>query len=640
MSWLPGWKNRIKLTIDSSKVEENLTDFPVLITLSSGCGISSADVTDIFTELTYSGRKKIAVTVVSGTSENYCYTEIEKWDQSNQQAWLWTKVPTITSGTGTVLYLYYDSAQADNVEDRGHLCIHSDDTDGSTTFTDSSLSEHSITANEDVHHETDQAKFGASSIYFDGTGDYLSLSDSDDWDFGEGEFTIDFWMRRSSTFGAGKDIISSNRLGGTSWLVHITNAHVYFYVNGGSALSAAHTESLDTWEHYAFVRSEDTLTIYVDGTSIGSGSISGTTVNGSSYLKIGGDTVYMDGFLDEIRIVKGEAAWTTDFTPPTSIYSGGGYVGDTGNRVAQNVWDSDFEGVYHLAQDPSGGSSCVLDSTSNGNHLTPSGMTDPGDLVSALVGKGLQVAAESDQLNADSGVTLTGAWTFSIILKMISFNTRDALFGETSYNDGRTSFEGNDTLWVTRAGNNSTEMALSPVFPTGSFALLTLLRDSSDNIYVYCDDDQIGSGSGGGDVGFSRLFDSPDNSGWAGMKDAITDEVRFSNVERSAAWIKADYYSCFDALLTFGIDVYPTYYFTGYVYEENNSNPVSRIVRIYNRDTGALIGSTTSSGNGYYYIETTYSGSHYLVALDDDVGTQYNLAVLDRMTPAVSSGTV
>ena len=79
------------------------------------------------------------------------------------------------------------------------------------------------------------------------------------------------------------------------------------------------------------------------------------------------------------------------------------------------------------------------------------------------------------------------------------------------------------------------------------------------------------------------------------------------------------------------------YYFSGYVYEENESNPVSRKVYCYNRSDGTLINSTTSSGNGYYYLETTYSGSHFLIALDDESGTQYNLVGLDYMVPVTVS---
>jgi hypothetical protein len=89
------------------------------------------------------------------------------------------------------------------------------------------------------------------------------------------------------------------------------------------------------------------------------------------------------------------------------------------------------------------------------------------------------------------------------------------------------------------------------------------------------------------------------------------------------------------ALSSFQVLEFPAneiYYFSGYVKEVDT--PVSREVYCYRRDTGELIGSTTSSGDGYYYLPTTYSGEHFIVALDDDAGTQYNLAALDRMAPA------
>lgn len=72
-------------------------------------------------------------------------------------------------------------------------------------------------------------------------------------------------------------------------------------------------------------------------------------------------------------------------------------------------------------------------------------------------------------------------------------------------------------------------------------------------------------------------------------------------------------------------------YFSGYVYEIDV--PVSRKIYVYNRDTGALVNYTTSSGDGYYYIETTYSGAHYIVALDDESGESYNAVILDKMVP-------
>lgn len=74
------------------------------------------------------------------------------------------------------------------------LMLHMDGTDEGTTFTDSSTSAHTVTANGQTNTEIGQSMFGSASGQFDGTDDYLSIPDSADWNFGNGDFTIDFWV--------------------------------------------------------------------------------------------------------------------------------------------------------------------------------------------------------------------------------------------------------------------------------------------------------------------------------------------------------------------------------------------------------------------------------------------------------------
>jgi len=72
--------------------------------------------------------------------------------------------------------------------------------------------------------------------------------------------------------------------------------------------------------------------------------------------------------------------------------------------------------------------------------------------------------------------------------------------------------------------------------------------------------------------------------------------------------------------------------YEGYVTE--NSDPVSRTVRLYYRDTGELIDSTTSSGsNGYYSFDALVNDEHFIVAFDDEAGEDYNSLILDRLLP-------
>lgn len=72
-------------------------------------------------------------------------------------------------------------------------------------------------------------------------------------------------------------------------------------------------------------------------------------------------------------------------------------------------------------------------------------------------------------------------------------------------------------------------------------------------------------------------------------------------------------------------------YFSGYVYELGSG--VSRYMLLHNRSSGELLDTTTSSGNGYYYLETSYSGTHYIVCLDNDVGEDYNDLVIGNVIP-------
>lgn len=80
-----------------------------------------------------------------------------------------------------------------------------------------------------------------------------------------------------------------------------------------------------------------------------------------------------------------------------------------------------------------------------------------------------------------------------------------------------------------------------------------------------------------------------------------------------------------------------SHYVSGYVME--TTVPVTRVVNIHRSDTGELVGSTTSSGiGGYFYVTTTYSGSHYVICLDDESGVDYNYLIYGKIYPITISG--
>lgn len=218
------------------------------------------------------------------------------------------------------------------------LIVHWDGADAATAYTTEDDGARTVTFGGTAQLDTAQKKFGASSLLLDGNSDYVTIPDSDDWDFGEGDFTIDFWIRyASSTEGQvviGQYVDANNR-----WYLmkdDATHKHkwIFVWIVGGVA-KAAYTAtsnwspSDDTWYHIAFVRNGSNAYLFIDGVSTALTTLTtfGTLSSiGASALIIGrygAGTLYVNGWIDELRVCKGVARWTANFTPPTSAYSKG-----------------------------------------------------------------------------------------------------------------------------------------------------------------------------------------------------------------------------------------------------------------------------------------------------------------------------
>jgi hypothetical protein len=207
------------------------------------------------------------------------------------------------------------------------LLIHSNTTDGSTTFTDSSQEGRTITVSGDTQHDTAQSKFGTTSIYFDGT-DYLEVPDADEFSF-VGDFTIDFWVRTTSetysrvwTTGSTTGILSGSIDIGGDGLVAFRgdptgSAPSDVKLDGSTAVNDG------SWNHIAVVRTGDSWVLYINGTSDDTAtssiaSLSNEAINpriGMSEI----DNFGYVGWVDEFRVLN-YAAWDDDFTPQTIPY--------------------------------------------------------------------------------------------------------------------------------------------------------------------------------------------------------------------------------------------------------------------------------------------------------------------------------
>lgn len=216
--------------------------------------------------------------------------------------------------------------------------LHFNGTDGATSFIDESGK--TWTAAGSAQIDTAQSKFGGASLLLDGTTDYISTPDSADFNFSNGNFTIDFWFRAASTmdnfdtwFG-----IWNSTPANTNYIKfdYGSGGAIRFVVVASSSIvaeytaSSAQTFTAGTWYHLAVVRNGTNILIFKDGTSLT--LTTGTAISSSSLPDLTGAAVYgsdranasrdINGHIDEARISKGIARWTANFTPPSIEYSG------------------------------------------------------------------------------------------------------------------------------------------------------------------------------------------------------------------------------------------------------------------------------------------------------------------------------
>jgi len=233
------------------------------------------------------------------------------------------------------------------------LLMHFNGTNGSTTMTDSSKNNVSFTVNGNSQISTAQSKFGGASILFDGTGDYLSSPSTSNFAFGTGDFTIECWAYKNS--GTNNGILHLSSTAGGLQANSSTNLAIAlfstgtgtFYANNTSYNTSAFTNTTNTWNHYAIVRSSGVTKLYFNGnlvTDIGtSGAITDTTNYTGTYLAIGGyySTSYLwNGYIDEFRITNGVARYTSNFTPPTTQFLDS--AGDANSNVVVNSTATGF----------------------------------------------------------------------------------------------------------------------------------------------------------------------------------------------------------------------------------------------------------------------------------------------------------
>jgi len=202
------------------------------------------------------------------------------------------------------------------------LLINFDGIDGANTYT--AETGQTVTFAGTAQLDTDQKKFGTASLLLDGNSDYVTVPDSDDWHFGTGDFTIDFWVNfhdlsvTNFLFAQRKD--SSNH---HSFSISSAGVITYYCRTGGidRALyvrSAPVFTQTGIWYHVTLVRNGSSLNLYINGTrySINETTAIGDLGNIDAVFTIGAngaETGFCSAYIDAFRISKGIARWTENF---------------------------------------------------------------------------------------------------------------------------------------------------------------------------------------------------------------------------------------------------------------------------------------------------------------------------------------
>ena len=323
--WDTAWQYRKRITINHSRVTADLTDFPVLVSVTD---------TDLASKAQSNGYD-IAFTNKTGGKLNH---EIERFDSVTGTLAAWVKIPSLSSAVDTVLYMYYGNLGASNQQnptgtwDTNYVMVqHLEEPSG--TFSDSTSYSNAGSAVGGLTRNVAGKINGA--CQFDGSTGYINVADADSLE-GMAALTLELWVKQSANHNNG--IIYKGSLGGSTITYLLQGwgdapyTGLYFSVNGMTPRPVAPPPPLGGWYHLVAVSTGTQLRIYVNGTQTAATDKATAVPLDSNPVMIGQNNAgnWFNGQLDEVRISKTarNSAWiTTSYNSqnnPSTFYSIGG----------------------------------------------------------------------------------------------------------------------------------------------------------------------------------------------------------------------------------------------------------------------------------------------------------------------------
>lgn len=618
MAWLDGWNHRLKYTIDHNRIDGDLTNFPVHIVISSGVGRNNFDASVVFDELTVTGTmfqdnfsgggsNWYDVTGTADYSSGYL-----KHNADNEQA---RTTDEIQYGSNWELTFKFKQYGSGDYNDQLRV---------------SPLFDNSGVAKVQVYMRTYSSGSNELTLYVEGSS--------------RGSVGTYNWYNERGNWISTK----IKRIGNT----------IYFKVwvppdvePSGWNITTSCTDSLPQQAYFDF------LTTYTDsnGTGLDDIFVKGILEN---ELKIAvTDYTGINQLYTEIESWDYDTKKAYLWTKVPTVNSGTDtivylyydkdhldndlWVGETGTAIASNVWTNDYTAVWHMNTD--------IDTTIKDSVLdypaTPNIM-DSTNYINTPYGPGLSFNS-GDYLTPTTINLVNQDTTIEVLFKLQNFSSdRQYIFtsqtdppsGETwTYQTGTTilisstqkfaagapgNHTSNGSVYSTDIVDEDTWIHWTSVLPNGDYSKLykngylegtaTIVNPTKgythNETYIGARNDDEGTDYLKSDIGLLTL----------------------SSGVRSAAWIKASYFSVFDNLMTVASDLKPVFTASGTVTVDSLVT-ADIPVRLYRRSTGELVSSTSTTNSGTFELDTPYNEEHYITALYTSSGT--NALIYDWIAP-------
>ena len=181
------------------------------------------------------------------------------------------------------------------------------------------------------------------SVEFDGNGDWITVAESEDFNFGTGDFTVEFWVYWDGfNSGGTRGVQLTAAVTNGIWIGQINSTSYVLRSYGNANHLTVTPPPIEQWHHIAATRKNSTARFFVNGKLEASGTVTHNFVKHEIVIGSDESTGHTNGYISNVRMLKGTALYTSDFTPPAHELE---VIGDTVLLCCNNPDSAQAEGT-------------------------------------------------------------------------------------------------------------------------------------------------------------------------------------------------------------------------------------------------------------------------------------------------------